>query len=92
MCACVCLQDWQWQLGAFTVLCVWLNFLLFFRRFPALGIYVVMVTEILKTFARFFVIFFLFVIAFGLSFHLLLQNQVCVTFSVYMKPPVILLA
>ena len=58
-----------------TVLIVWLNFLLFFRRFPALGIYVVMVTEILKTFARFFIIFFLFVIAFGLSFYLLLQNQ-----------------
>ena len=68
-------QRWQWELGSVTVLIVWLNFLLFFRRFPALGIYVVMVTEILKTFARFFIIFFLFVIAFGLSFYLLLQNQ-----------------
>ena len=46
------------------------------RKFPKLGIYVVMFTDIFKTFAQFFVVCFLFIVAFGLGFHILLYNQV----------------
>lgn len=46
------------------------------RKFPKLGIYVVMFTDILKTFAQFFLVFCLFIVAFGLGFHMLLFEQV----------------
>lgn len=41
-----------------------------------MGIYVVMFTDILQTFAQFFMVFALFIIAFGLGFHMLLYEQV----------------
>ena len=66
---------WQWQLGVFTVFLAWMNFLLFLRRLPRIGIYVVMMVEILKTFLQFFAIFFLFIVAFAISFSILLRNQ-----------------
>ena len=50
--------------------------LLFLRRLPWLGIYVIMIVEIFKTFLKFFTIFFLFIFAFAISFFILLQNQV----------------
>ena len=72
----MCAQEWQWQLGVFTVFFAWMNFLLFLRRLPRIGIYVVMIVEILKTFLRFFAIFFLFIVAFAICFTILLKNQV----------------
>ena len=46
------------------------------RRIPGLGLYIVMMTEILTTFFKFFVAFFLFIVAFAMAFYVLLQNQV----------------
>ena len=58
----------------------WIGLVLVMRKFPKLGIYVVMFTDIFKTFAQFFVVCFLFIVAFGLGFHILLYNQVnCVS-------------
>ena len=68
-------------MGAFTVFSSWFVFLLFIRRLPGLGIYVVMVVEIMKTFGKFFIVFFLFIVAFAMSFHLLIQNQVNMVIS-----------
>ena len=80
---CVCvfvvvvfLQDWQWQLSAFCAFIAWMDLLLFLRRLPQVGIYVVMIVEIFTTFTKFFVVFFLFICAFALSFYILLRNQV----------------
>ncbi len=53
----------------------WLNLLGDIRQLPYLGIYVIMFFDILKTFLRFSVVFLVFVVAFGLGFHLLLINQ-----------------
>ena len=36
-----------------------------------------MIEEILKTFAKFFALFFFFILAFAFGFYILLQNQVC---------------
>ena len=47
---------------------------LFIRKFPKLGIYVVMFTSILYTFLKFFVIYVLFLVAFALSFYTLLHD------------------
>jgi len=54
------------------------------RKFPKLGIYVVMFTDILKTFAQFFTVFALFITAFGLGFHMLLYESVSrMLFSIF---------
>jgi hypothetical protein len=50
--------------------CVWC------RKFPFLGIYIVMFTDVLVTFLKLSVIIVLFVVAFSLGFHCLLAEQV----------------
>jgi len=64
------------SLGATAVYLSWIGLVLVMRKFPKLGIYVVMFTDIFKTFAQFFVVCFLFIVAFGLGFHILLYDQV----------------
>ena len=71
-------HGWQWQIGAFTITVAWISFLSNVRMFPFLGIYVVMVTEILKTFLKLSIVVILFVLAFSLGFHSLLAEQVTV--------------
>ncbi|CAF1140837.1 unnamed protein product, partial [Rotaria sordida] len=65
----------QWQLGALGVFLTWFALVLFIQKFPRFGIFVVMLKDILHTFARFFLVFFLFIIGFALAFHMLLQNH-----------------
>ena len=56
----------------------WINLILYLRRLPGVGIYIVMVGEVFVTFIKFFVFCFsLFIIAFGFTFYVLLRNQVC---------------
>jgi hypothetical protein len=73
---CAFFQDFQWQLGALCVFWSWINLLLFIRKLPVFGIYVVMFTTILRSFMLFFPILMLFIIAFAISFYCLLANQV----------------
>ena len=63
-------------MGAVSIFLAWLNLVLFIQKFPQLGIYVVMFTDVLYTFAQFFLVFFLFIIAFALAFYAVLQDQV----------------
>lgn len=67
--------QWQWSLGAVAIFLSWINLVLFLQKFPRFGIYVVMFKDILNTFLQFAVVFFLFIVAFGLGFYVLLQNQ-----------------
>ncbi|XP_076804239.1 uncharacterized protein LOC143448397 isoform X2 [Clavelina lepadiformis] len=68
-------QVWQWQLGAVCLLTCWINLALFLRKLPSLGIYVIMVVDILKTFSKFFVSFLVYILGFSIFFYMLLQNQ-----------------
>jgi hypothetical protein len=63
-------------MGAITITLAWLNLLGTVRQLPIIGIYVIMFHDILKTFFRFAIVFIVFIVAFGLGFHILLQNQV----------------
>lgn len=65
----------QWEVGALGVFLAWFALVLFIQKFPRFGIFVVMLTDILRTFSRFFLVFFLFIIGFALAFHMLLQNH-----------------
>ena len=53
----------------------WLNLLSNVRKFPYLGIYVVMFTDIMQTFLKFSLVCALFVIAFSMGFHALMGRQ-----------------
>ena len=64
------------QIGAISVTMSWLNLLSTLRKFPFLGIYVVMFTDVLQTFLKFALIILLFIIAFSLGFHALIGEQV----------------
>ncbi|XP_044279991.1 transient receptor potential cation channel subfamily A member 1 [Varanus komodoensis] len=65
----------QWECGAIAIFLSWMNFLLYLQRFENYGIYVVMFWEILRTLIRIAVVFFFLMLAFGLSFHVLLGSQ-----------------
>ena len=67
---------WQWQVGAVSITITWLNLLSNVRKFPFLGIYVVMFSDVMITFLKFSIICALFLIAFSLGFHVLLAEQV----------------
>ncbi|XP_064473258.1 transient receptor potential cation channel subfamily A member 1 homolog isoform X2 [Ornithodoros turicata] len=68
-------EPWQWHLGVVSIFLSWMLLVLYIRKLPFLGIYVVMFTNVLSTFSQFFLVFFLFNIAFALAFFALLQNQ-----------------
>lgn len=70
------LQPWQWETGAVAVFLAWMELILIIRKLPRFGIYVVMFTHILNTFVQFFVVFFLFLVGFAISFYMLLANHV----------------
>ncbi|KAJ7338916.1 hypothetical protein JRQ81_012818 [Phrynocephalus forsythii] len=65
----------QWECGAIAIFLSWMNFLLYLQRFENYGIYIVMFWEILRTLIRIGIVFFFLMLAFGLSFHVLLGSQ-----------------
>ena len=67
---------WQWEIAALTITVAWLIFLSNVQMFPFLGIYILMITNILKTFLKLSIIVIVFVLAFALGFHCLLAEQV----------------
>jgi len=68
---CVCVENWQWQLGALAIFLAWFDLVLFMKKLPLFGVYVVMFIQIVYTFLRFMFLALLFIIAFGLSFYML---------------------
>jgi len=68
---CVCVENWQWQLGALAIFLAWFDLVLFMKKLPLFGVYVVMFIQIVYTFLRFMFVALLFIIAFGLAFYML---------------------
>lgn len=60
--------------AAIAVFCAWFNYLLYLQRFNSFGIYIVMFLEILSTLLRVLFVFSVLIIAFGLSFYILLHH------------------
>ncbi|UJR22073.1 hypothetical protein I4U23_025139 [Adineta vaga] len=67
--------SFQWQCGAIGILIAWLTLITYIQFLWASGIYVVMFEVIVRKFLRFIPILIIFILGFGLSFHMLLQNQ-----------------
>jgi len=72
---CQGMRCWQWPVGSFLVTLAWINFLSYFRHLPFFGIFILMFVDILKTVAKFSVILLVFLVAFGLGFHILFINH-----------------
>jgi transient receptor potential cation channel subfamily A member 1 len=68
-------EPWQWEVGALSIFMSWMNLVLFLRKVPTFGIFVVMFTDVLKTFLSFFVVFAFFLLAFAFGFYALLENH-----------------
>ncbi|XP_065895664.1 transient receptor potential cation channel subfamily A member 1 homolog [Dysidea avara] len=68
---CQCPHPWQWEFGAVTLLIAWLNLVLFLKKFPLTGVYVLMFIHIMNTILRIILLPILFVISFGLTFYML---------------------
>ena len=62
------------NVGAVAIFLAWIVLVLFVRKFPMFGIYIVMFEDIIMTFLRFSIILVLFVIAFGLAFYTMLHR------------------
>ena len=67
---CLCPFEWQWQVGAAAVFLGWINLIIFFRKLPLTGIFVVMFVDIFYTFLKMIILSFLLVIAFSLAFYM----------------------
>lgn len=65
-----------WVAGIVSIFLCYINVILFLRRFKPFGIYVSMFIEVLKTVARVFLVFFIFIIAFAIVFFILFKEQV----------------
>uniref|UniRef100_A0A8C6QQS7 Transient receptor potential cation channel subfamily A member 1 n=1 Tax=Nannospalax galili TaxID=1026970 RepID=A0A8C6QQS7_NANGA len=65
----------QWQCGAISIFFYWMNFLLYLQRFENCGIFIVMLEVIFKTLLRSTGVFIFLLLAFGLSFYVLLNLQ-----------------
>jgi len=67
------LHDLKWIAGAISILFAWFNFVLYLKRAPFFGIYVLMFTEVLRTLVTVLAVFSILIIGFGLSFYSLLK-------------------
>ena len=67
---CLCPTNWQWQFGILAVFLGWINLLLFFQKFPEIGIYIVLFLKICRTFLRTVALSLMLLTAFGLAFYM----------------------
>ena len=73
---CLCPESWQWQLGALALFIAWLDMILFLKRLPLTGIYVVMFVDIFWSLMKIIFLSILFVVSFGLAFYMLFFRPV----------------
>ena len=73
---CQCPESWQWQFGAFAILLAWLDLVLFLKKFPLTGVFVLMFLDVLHTFLKLITLSTLFVISFGLTFYMIFFRPV----------------
>ena len=68
---CLCLCNWQWQIGVMAVFLGWIGLASFLQKWPVTGIYVLMFINIIQSFLKIAFLALLLVIAFALPFYML---------------------
>ena len=71
---------YQQSVGAYAIFFAWINLVLFIRKIPKFGIYIVMFGFVTRTFIQFFLVFVLLIIAFAFGFYILLADSTEVYF------------
>ena len=69
---CLCVYNWQWQIGVVAVFMGWVGLITFLQKWPVTGVYVLMFVNILGSFMKIAFLALLLVIAFALAFYMLL--------------------
>ena len=72
--SCPCVFDWQWQVGVVAVVLAWVVFIVFTALIPVIGVYVLVLTEICKTFLKLLILTFLLLFAFGTAFYMVFSD------------------
>ena len=73
---CYCPRRWQWELGAIAVFLSWIDLVIFIRKLPITGIYVVMFINIFYIFLKLVFLAILLVLAFAFSFNMLFNDPI----------------
>ena len=71
---CFCPAKWQWQLGALCVFLAWIDLVIFARKLPVTGIYVVMLMNIFYIFLKLAFLAALLILSFAFSFYMLFHD------------------
>ena len=69
---CLCVYNWQWQIGVVAVFLGWIGLIAFLQKWSVTGVYVLMFVNILVSFLKIAFLALLLVIAFALAFYMLL--------------------
>ncbi len=67
---CLCVLDWQWQIGVISVFLGWINLILFVSKLPFVGIYVIILLKISFTFFKMLILTVLLIISFAIPFFM----------------------
>ena len=70
----LCPTNWQWQLGALCVFVAWIDVILIVRMVPVIGVYVMILEEIVKNFLRVAVLGLFLVLSFAFPFYMLFHD------------------
>ena len=68
---CLCVYNWQWQIGVIAEFLGWIGLISFLQKWPVTGIYVLMFINIIQSFLKIAFLALLLVIAFALAFYML---------------------
>ena len=68
---CLCVYNWQWQMGVVAVFLSWIGLVSFLQKWPVTGVYVLMFINIIQSFLKIAFLALLLVIAFALAFYML---------------------
>ncbi|KII70693.1 Transient receptor potential cation channel subfamily A member 1 [Thelohanellus kitauei] len=63
------------SVGAVALCFSWLSFVLYLTKLPKIGIYIVMYTDIFKTFLQFVPVYFMLILSFSLPFYMLFLDR-----------------
>jgi len=67
-------QCWNIPVGSFLLTCSWLNLTSYGSQMPFLGIYILMLRQIVETILKLSTLIVIFLIAFGLGFHVIFSK------------------
>ncbi|XP_067028260.1 transient receptor potential cation channel subfamily A member 1-like [Acropora muricata] len=72
---CDCKLGFKQEIGALALFFGWMNLVLFLRRLSSYGQYVIMLTTMFATLIKVWILFFLFIVAFGSTFYILMDEE-----------------